>query len=313
MGTSRLKIRRRQDQGSKFARILIAILATIGIIDTGTITIHRWGWISSLSCPGGSDACDKVLNSAWGTIIETNTLSVPLSFLGFSSYLLILVLSIITFLPWLSGKKIDISRSAWWGLFIISNCMTIFSFLLMSIMIIKIEDICFFCILSAVLSSLIFLITIIGGGWEERRELVFRGILISIVVLLGGLIWSSNVDPNKQELTPISQGEPPLVESLSSDSSIKLAKYLSSKNITLYNAYWCPHCHEQKEMFGKEAVSSLILVECASDGKNSKAELCKRKGINGYPSWEINGKIFPGTKTLNELADLSNYSGERDF
>jgi hypothetical protein len=42
----------------------MAVLATIGMIKTGSITARRWGWIGSVSCPGGSDGCDKVLGGA---------------------------------------------------------------------------------------------------------------------------------------------------------------------------------------------------------------------------------------------------------
>ena len=66
-------------------------------------------------------------------------------------------------------------------------------------------------------------------------------------------------------------------------------------------------------MFGKEASSKLLLVECAEDGFNSQSKLCQQKGITGFPSWEINGKIEAGVKSLNELADISNYKGPRDF
>ena len=36
----------------------MAILATIGVIDTGSITFNRWGWLTTLSCPGGAEGCD---------------------------------------------------------------------------------------------------------------------------------------------------------------------------------------------------------------------------------------------------------------
>ena len=81
----------------------------------------------------------------------------------------------------------------------------------------------------------------------------------------------------------------------------------------MYNAYWCPHCHDQKEMFGKEASKKLNLVECAKDGFNNKRELCEAKGITGFPSWEINGSIDSGVKSLEELAELSNYKDSKDF
>ena len=78
MGTTRLVSRRRQDQGFKWARIAMAVLATIGLIDTGSITLKRWGILGNLTCPMGADGCDKVLNSPWGTIAD----GIPLSLVG---------------------------------------------------------------------------------------------------------------------------------------------------------------------------------------------------------------------------------------
>ena len=77
----------------------------------------------------------------------------------------------------------------------------------------------------------------------------------------------------------------------------------------MYSAYWCPHCHEQKELFGKQATARLKVVECAPDGQNSQAELCASKKIQGFPSWEINGKVDSGVKPLAKLAELSGYKG----
>ena len=61
------------------------------------------------------------------------------------------------------------------------------------------------------------------------------------------------------------------------------------------------------ELFGKEAYKELEVVECARDGKNSQTRLCIDKKIKGLPSWEINGKIFIGVKTLRELSKMSGY------
>ena len=66
-------------------------------------------------------------------------------------------------------------------------------------------------------------------------------------------------------------------------------------------------------MFGKEAAEKLNLVECAQDGFNNKRELCQAKGITGFPSWEINGSIDSGVKSLKELAEISNYNKTKDF
>ena len=257
---TRLKARRRTDQGSKLARTLIGILSTIGIIDTGSITLERWGLIKELSCPGNSQGCDNVLNSAWGTIFELNNFSIPLSLLGLICYLIILILSLITFLPSNSLNKFELNRKIWWFLFLLSTCMTNFSFVLIGIMIFQIKSYCFFCIISAVISFIILILTIFGGGWEERRDLIYKGLLISIIILLGSLIWSSSVNPNKETIAINNKGIPPAVVNLSSPDSIQLAKHLRLSNIILYNAYWCPHCHDQKEIFRKQATKELILI-----------------------------------------------------
>lgn len=90
----------------------------------------------------------------------------------------------------------------------------------------------------------------------------------------------------------------------------------------MYSAYWCPHCHDQKELFGKEATQSLPVVECAPDGQNSQTAICEKiapkaqaqtgQGF-GFPTWEINGKFYPGTQSLTELARLSGYTGAQNF
>ena len=68
----------------------MAVLATIGAIDTGAITLKRWGLIGPLSCPGGAEGCDKVLNSVWGSLFGQ-----PLSLFGFLAYATVLVLAVL--------------------------------------------------------------------------------------------------------------------------------------------------------------------------------------------------------------------------
>ena len=49
----------------KWPKIIIAILSTIGLVDTGSITLKNWGLFNSLSCPGIKNGCETVLNSPW--------------------------------------------------------------------------------------------------------------------------------------------------------------------------------------------------------------------------------------------------------
>ena len=188
MATQRLTSRRRQDQGSKWVRIVMAVLATIGVIDTGSITLKFWGVLGNLTCPMGAGGCDKVLNSPWGTLVQGDGFSIPLSFAGLMAYLAVLVMAVVPLLPGLSENKADLSRRTWWGLFTVSLVMAVFSLVLVGLMVIKIQAFCFFCVLSAVLSLTLLVLSLVGGGWDEPSQLLFRGFLLALAVLLGGLI-----------------------------------------------------------------------------------------------------------------------------
>ena len=122
-------------------------------------------------------------------------------------------------------------------------------------------------------------------------------ITIFIVIALPKTVISSHLN-NQKEL---------LVTSESTKETIMFAKYLKDNGVVKYSAYWCPNCLNQAELFGKQAYKELNVVECARDGKKSQTQLCIDKNIQGFPSWEINGKIIIGVQTLKELSNLSGY------
>ena len=126
-----------------------------------------------------------------------------------------------------------------------------------------------------------------------------KRLLIPLIALLAlpTALNSSHLN-NQKEL---------IVTSESTKESIALAKYLKNKGVIKYSAYWCPNCLDQSELFGKQAYKELNVVECARDGKNSQTQLCIDKKIQGFPSWEINGKIIIGVQTLKELSKMTGY------
>ncbi len=311
MAIKTLKSRNKKDL--KLPKIIIAILSTIGLVDTCAITLKKWGLFSALSCPGITNGCETVLNSPWGTLFKNEQINIPLSFAGFLSYLLILILAVSLSTNLISPKE-KLSKFAWWLIFLISCASSVFSFLLIYIMIFKIEEYCFFCILSAILSLSIFILSMIGGKFESREPMIFRGFVVAVSVLLGGLIWSTNVDPsNAINISSPTEKVSPAITTSSSAQKIEFARFLKNNNIVMYSAYWCPHCHDQKIMFGKQAVKELSVIECAQDGKDNKYKLCQTKGIEGFPSWEINGEIYSGTRDLNDLAIMTGYQGNTNF
>jgi len=87
-----------------------------------------------------------------------------------------------------------------------------------------------------------------------------------------------------------------------------LADHLRENGAVVYGAYWCPHCQEQKQMFGP-AASSLPYVECDPRGANAQPGACQAAGVRAYPTWVIGGQRIEGEVTPSELARLSGFGG----
>ncbi|MGA8428703.1 MAG: hypothetical protein WB729_02700 [Candidatus Sulfotelmatobacter sp.] len=87
------------------------------------------------------------------------------------------------------------------------------------------------------------------------------------------------------------------------------AKCVASKQARMYGLYWCPHCADQKEMFGA-SFRYIPYQECAIKG--SPHELtpeCKAVGVKLFPSWQFgNNPPKEGVLSLQELGDKTGCS-----
>ena len=81
------------------------------------------------------------------------------------------------------------------------------------------------------------------------------------------------------------------------------AKCLAGKQAKMYGLYWCPHCIEQKEMFG-DAFHNVPYVECAIKGTSELATACKIAGVKLFPSWQFGAEPpKEGVLSLDALSD----------
>lgn len=78
---------------------------------------------------------------------------------------------------------------------------------------------------------------------------------------------------------------------------------LKDKGAVFYGAFWCPHCQDQKKMFGQSS-KLLPYVECSTpDGKGQTA-ICTEKDIPGYPTWEFaDGSRMGSTVSFEKLSE----------
>jgi len=84
------------------------------------------------------------------------------------------------------------------------------------------------------------------------------------------------------------------------------AQCLTDKGAVFYGAFWCPHCQATKKMFGT-AARLLPHVECSTPDGKEQLQLCKDKGVQGYPTWTFANSTttLTGERTLQELSDAS--------
>lgn len=80
-----------------------------------------------------------------------------------------------------------------------------------------------------------------------------------------------------------------------------LAKWLTKEGVTMYGTEWCSHCQNQKEEFGS-SFQYIDYVDC-----DRSQEVCSAAGVRGYPTWKINGELYPGEQSLDQLARLTGY------
>jgi glutaredoxin len=103
------------------------------------------------------------------------------------------------------------------------------------------------------------------------------------------------------------------IDTKSAKAEIAFSEYLAKTGAKFYGASWCPHCVNQKRLFGEAAQSTLPYVECDRKSPNSQADLCSEKKVRLFPSWEINGTMYEGSRELADLAKMTGYKGSTNF
>jgi hypothetical protein len=81
------------------------------------------------------------------------------------------------------------------------------------------------------------------------------------------------------------------------------AKCLTAKGTKMYGAWWCPHCADQKEMFGY-AFQYVNYTECSPEGQRVVKDVCKQAAVKNFPTWQFpDGSRMEGAQPLAVLGD----------
>jgi len=258
-------------------------LAVIGMVLAAYLTVMAWQEKLVAFCAAGS-ACDAVLSSRWSTLF-----GMPTSFWGFLTYALLAAIA------W--NKR---SESQWKIAWIISLFGLLYSLYLTWVSLFEVRAACPYCLSSLALMTAIFITVAMqrpknlsGFSWGPWLAKSAGGALVIVLALhlhYAGY-WGKTAGP-----------EDPWIRGL--------AEHLTKTNAKFYGAGWCPHCKEQKEMFGS-SVKRVPYVECSPGGPGTpQAAVCTAAGVESYPTWTINGQRYVGTQSLENLAQFSKYKDQ---
>ncbi|MBI4153831.1 hypothetical protein HY501_00690 [Candidatus Woesearchaeota archaeon] len=79
----------------------------------------------------------------------------------------------------------------------------------------------------------------------------------------------------------------------------EFAKCLTQEGAVIYGNDFCSYTQKQKTFFGK-SFKQLNYRRCADE-----QDLCKKKGIQVTPTWEIKGELYPEVQTFERLSAIT--------
>lgn len=329
-----LRRRRNLPWIQRYSRFLIGAIAIVGLVLTIYLTILKLSGGEVACSANAANSCNSVLDSAYAYPLDPQgKTGLPLSLFGALAYFIMALSALIPlFINAEKNKELKqtVEKYTWWLMLVSSFSMAAFSTYLMYVLAFKIQAVCPYCIGSALFSFTLLTLTIIGHNWEDMGQIFFTGITVVLITLVSTLgvyanvntatVESSTIEVAAGQKIPIPQAQtapkPPLgweITTTSGEAEIALAKHLASKGAMMYSAYWCPHCYDQKQLFGKEAFKEVGKVECDPKGVAPAPQKCVDAKIRAFPSWVIDGKLHEGVQTLDELAKLTGYTGKTNF
>ena len=265
--------------------LAVTILSAIGILLSLYLTYVDSGGGHAAFCTAGTD-CDVVRQSTFAKM-----LGIPVAAYGVAAYGAIFAVSLLS----MARKK------RWLILFVLSLAGFVFTLYLTYLELFVINAICTYCVVSAFIITIIFILTLLLKKTEHPRmnglRAVGLGLVVAGVVFFGAAVMQGG---QLRESAGVSASDP---------YQTGLAKHLGKTGAVMYGSFKCTHCLEQKKLFG-DAFKYVTYVECHPQGPDANPSLCFARGIQNYPTWEISAAYYQGTMSLERLAQISGYQPE---
>jgi uncharacterized membrane protein len=278
-----MRLRRQVPWIHRYSRLLIGVIALLGVVNTGYLTWQKLSQTPGLCSAGG---CNTVLASDYASFA-----GIPLTLMGLLSYVAIAVMAFApSFIDPQSKRSAhqQLNTVTWLAMLALATGIAIFSGYLMILLAYVIKAACPFCIFSAISAAAIFLLTIFGREWEDIGQAIFIGIGAALLAAVTSLIFYNSVQPaivsSLEPTTNPVQGTGWDIKTTSGPAEIALAEHLTKQGAKMYGAYWCHHCYVQKQLFGKQGWDRAPYSVLRMPLKTNPNQKCVRQqGLKVFP------------------------------
>ncbi len=254
----------------------LAILSGLGVVLSAYLLYARAAHVP-VYCPAGG-GCDVVQSSRYAAVF-----GIPVALLGLGYYGSLLAL----------GLRPAPEDRRWAVAVPVAGAGVAASAVFTVVQRVLLQVTCSLCVVSALLTVALLGLLIVrrprrpaAGTWRWTAAAAAA----AVVFLISGYRLSAPTPPD-------------------ASFAAGLARHLSATGAKFYGAYWCPHCADQKALFG-DAAALLPYIECDPRSPIGQPEVCAAAGVRAYPTWDIGGRRYEGVLSLQELAALSGYRQE---
>ena len=267
-------------RSSSTANVPLLGLSVAGMAIAGYLTYTAWTGDRAAYCEAGG-GCDIVQSSQWATF-----LGAPTAFWGLLMYVGLAYLSARVRPPAVQWRRAWVLGAIGWGVSVYLTAISVF----------VIQATCLYCLASLGIFTAIMGLLLWRRPSGMPRFAWPKWLLqtaVPAIIVIGALHAQAS---NRAALGP----EDPYLRGL--------AERLSDSGARFYGASWCPHCQQQKALFGASE-ERLPYVECSPSGRQGPtASSCVSAGIRTYPTWVFaNGDRISSVMSAAELAERVGY------
>jgi uncharacterized membrane protein len=264
----------KQAKGSKNGKIILSILAIIGVAIMGYLLSLHFSAEEGAFCNLGEGlSCDVVNKSIYAKVA-----GIPVSLLG-----------LLYFAGVLGAVLWRYSRSTLKGIAFLSIMFLGPSLYLSYIEFFVIENVCIFCEISKVL----MLAIIVASVWALRPDTFRVGLMTTALVIAAFLAFITY---------SLQTGTIP------SGQYDEFAQCIYDEGFRMYGSATCVFCARQRALFG-DSVEYIREIECDPRNPDNESERCIAKNVERTPTWIVEDqegndikRFDPGVLSLETLS-----------